>query len=169
MSLAPPRDALVSDADAASPKPTAPISQTRRDEGALTWTVHLARRNPAGRARVFACVAAVAFIGLLLFQNLWLSLLPAAAVLFSVSEYVFPATYTLTREKAALRCGLLLLEMPWRDVRHAYLTEDGIKLSPLRVKNARMEALRGIFLRFDDNEEAVTDTVRRLRSEAADV
>lgn len=149
---------------------SAPTSNVLNDEIVLTWTVHLARRRPAGRARVFACVAAVAVVGLVLFQNLWLALLPAAALLFSVSEYVFPAAYTLTREKATMRCGPLFLEMAWKDVRRAYLTEDGIKLSPLREKNGRMEALRGIFLRFDaTNAEAVTEAVRQLRQEKAAV
>lgn len=162
MSLAPPRDA------AAAPNPTAPQSQTRNEEVVLTWTVHLARRNPAGRARVFACVAAVAAVGLFVFHNVWLALLPAAALLFSVSEYLFPIRYKLSGQKAEMRCGLTVLEIAWRDVRHAFRAEDGIKLSPLRKKNGRMEALRGIFLRFDEtNAEAVTDAVRQLRQEKA--
>ena len=74
--------------------------------------------------------------------------------------------YTLTPQSASARHGLTLLEIRWADVRHAYLTDEGIKLSPLSAKNSRFEALRGVFLRFDDgNKDAVIAAVRRFRQE----
>ena len=95
---------------------------------------------------------------------MWLALLPTLALLLSLSEFFFPIHYTLTAETAAARHGLTALEIRWADVRHVYLTDDGMKLSPLRAKNARFEPLRGVFLRFDDtNREAVIEAVRRLR------
>lgn len=95
-------------------------------------------------------------------------MLPVAAVLFSLSEFVFPIRYALTEQGASARCGPTALEMRWTDVRHAYLTDDGIKLSPLRTKNSRFEPLRGIFLRFDDtNRATVIAAVRHLRPESS--
>ena len=137
----------------------------------LSWSVHLLRREPrvlGHLGRICACVGAVAFAALLIFHNLWLALLPALALLFSVSEFLFPIRYTLTRQTAQAKCGLTLLEIRWQDVRHAYITDDGIKLSPLKSKNSRMEQLRGVFLRFDDrNQEIVEQAVKSLREEVS--
>ena len=137
------------------------------DESVLSWSVHLITRQPERPAQIGAVLLAVFALGLCVFHSLWLSLAPALALLFSLSEFVFPARYTLTPQSAAVRHGLTALEIRWPDVRHAYLTDDGIKLSPLRAKNSRFESLRGVFLRFDDhNREAVIAAVRRFRQEA---
>ena len=104
--------------------------------------------------------------GLCLFHSFWLAALPTLAALFSVSEFLFPIHYTLTAQSAAMRCGLTALEIRWADVRHAYLTDDGIKLSPLRAKNSRMEPLRGVYLRFDAAQrDSIIAAVTRLRAE----
>ncbi len=102
-----------------------------------------------------------------MFQNALAALLPAGALFFAVSEYLLPIYYRLTDNEVQARCGLTLLEMPWRDVRHVYLTDDALKISPLKAKNSRFEAWRGIWLRFgSEDREHVIDTVRRLRDTA---
>jgi hypothetical protein len=130
----------------------------------LRWSVHLMKTRPDAVWRIGLCAALAAVLGAILFRSLLLGLVPAAAVLLSLSEFLFPIHYTLSPKGVALKNGLTWLEMPWADVRHAYLAEDGVKLSPLRKKNARMEPLRGIFVRFGEQDpEAVLDVVRRLR------
>ena len=132
--------------------------------------MHLSAGQPKRQAQIGLVLLVVLALGIYLFRSLWLGLLPMLALLFSLSEYVFPIRYTLTAQSASARCGLSLLEMRWADVRHAYLTDDGIKLSPLSAKNSRFESLRGVFLRFGaENEEAVIDAVRQFRSEALHV
>ena len=118
-------------------------------------------------AQIGLVLLAVFGAGLGVFHSLWLSFAPMLALLFSMSEYIFPVRYTLTKQSASARHGLTLLEIRWADVRHAYLTDDGIKLSPLPAKNSRFEPLRGVFLRFDDdNQDRVIAAVRRFRQEA---
>lgn len=137
------------------------------EESVLSWQVHLITQQPQRPAQIGAILLAIFALGLCLFHSFWLSLAPMLALLFSLSEFVFPVRYTLTPQSAAMRHGLTSLEIRWSDVRHAYLTSDGIKLSPLKTKNSRFEALRGVFLRFDDhNQEAVIAAVRRFRQEA---
>ena len=132
----------------------------------LAWSVHLLRRQPERLLKIAGLLGVVFAAGLCLFHSFWLALPPTLAALFSLSEFVFPIYYTLTPQSAAMKCGLTALEIRWADVRHAYLTEDGIKLSPLRGKNARMEPLRGVFLRFDAGQrEAIIAAVTRLRAE----
>ena len=130
--------------------------------------MHLSAGEPKRQAQVRLILLAVLILGSLTLRSVWLGLAPMAALLFSLSEYLFPIRYTLTSQSASARHGLSLLEIRWADVRHAYLTETGIKLSPLAAKNSRFEAMRGVFLRFGDaDKDAVVDAVRRFRAEAA--
>ena len=140
----------------------------RSQEETLSWSVHLMRRQPQRLPRLALALAGVFVLGLCAFHSFWLALLPASLLLLSLSEYVFPIRYTLTAQSATARHGLTLLEIRWADVRHAYLTDEGVKLSPLRAKNSRFEALRGVYLRFGEaNQEAVIAAVRRGRQEDA--
>ena len=136
------------------------------EETSLSWSVHLSAGQPKRQAQISLVLLAVLALSICLFHSFWLGLLPMLALLFSLSEYVFPIRYTLTAQAASARCGFSVLEIRWSAVRHAYLTSDGIKLSPLSAKNSRFESLRGVFLRFGvENEEAIVATVRRFRSE----
>lgn len=146
-------------------KPDAP--EAAQTEPVLTWRVHLLREQPRRLPRILAAVVCVFLLSLILFRSAWLALLPALATVFSLSEFLFPARYTLTMQSAKANFGLTTLEIAWRDVRHAYLAEDGIKLSPLTSRNARWEPLRGVFLRFGDGDkDEIIAAVRRLRDEA---
>lgn len=140
------------------------------EETSLSWSVRLSAGQPQRQAQIGLVLLAVLVLGIALFRSLWLGLLPMLALLFSLSEYVFPIRYTLTAQSASARCGLSVLEIRWADVRHAYLTDDGVKLSPLSAKNSRFESLRGVFLRFGgDNRDAVVTAVQRCRAEALHV
>lgn len=146
---------------------TSPPTPQVNEEVVLTWTVHLLPRQRGRLGRLVLCLAATVAAGVLLFGNVGLALLPAVALTLSLSDFLFPIRYTLTERGAQARSLLSHLEMSWGDVRHAYLADDGVKLSPLRQRGSRWEALRGIFLRFDaDNKDAVVAAVRRLREEA---
>lgn len=130
--------------------------------------MHLSAGQPKRQAQIGGVLLLVFVLGNWLFRSFWLGLVPTLALLFSLSEYVFPIHYTLTAQSASARHGFSMLEIRWADVRHAYLTDDGIKLSPLSAKNSRFESLRGVFLRFgNENQEAVTEAIRRFRTEAA--
>lgn len=161
MLTAPPRDA-----DVPLPSQTPIPHPAGTDEVVLAWTVHLLRGQSTWLPRIGLCLLCVLLGGLVLFHNPLLALLPAAALLFSLSEFLFPIHYTLTRRGAQARHGLMTLEIAWRDVKHAYLASDGIKLSPLARPNSRLEPLRGVFLRFADHQGPLIDTIRRLREGA---
>ena len=152
--------------------PTSVTSSQTPPEAAqevLAWSVHQLRRRPKRLPVLAAALLGVLVLGLCFFHSLWLALLPAAAVLLSVSEFVFPIRSVLTTQSASVRHGLTHLEIQWRDVRHAYLTDEGIKLSPLQTKNSRFESLRGVYLRFgDSNQELIIETVKHLRQEFSD-
>ena len=154
---------------AALPTSATTIQPPPHQGTSLSWHVHLLRRQPHHARRLALALGFVFALGLYFFHSFWLALLPAAAVLLSLSEFAFPVRYTLTSQSATARHGLTWLEIRWADVRHAYLTDEGVKLSPLRAKNSRFEALRGVYLRFDaDNRQEVIAAVRQCRQEEAD-
>lgn len=146
------------------------VTTTQREqtpEESLSWSVHLLRRQLHRVPRLALAQTGILILSLCLFHSFWLALLPVAATLLSLSEFVFPVRYTLTAQSATARHGLTLLEIRWADVRHAYLTHEGVKLSPLRGRNSRFESLRGVYLRFDaTNQEAVIAAVQHFRQEA---
>ncbi|BDI32396.1 hypothetical protein CCAX7_44470 [Capsulimonas corticalis] len=153
---------------AASETTALPDISPRNDAVALEWSVHLLKRRPKAALAAGVSLAAVWIVGTLLFRNALLALIPTLALFGSLTEYYLPTRYTLTKMGARSKCGWMVLEMPWTDVRHAYLASDGVKLSPLRLKNSRFERMRGVMLRFDGNSEQVIDTVRALRAAASE-
>ncbi len=104
---------------------------------------------------------------MLLFQNLAFAVLCVIIVLASLSEYLFPIRYTISHERIACRTLTSRLEMRWSDVHRMMMNAEGIKLSPLR-RASRLDAYRGIYLRFADDPnspgapESVLRAVRAL-------
>jgi hypothetical protein len=157
MLTAPPRDAVV-------PLLT---SENHDDAVLLVWTVHLLHGQVNRLPRIALVVGCVLVCGSVTFHNILLAVLPALALLFSLSDFLFPIRYTLTRHCARAQQGPMTWEIAWHEVRHAYLASDGVKLSPLARPGSRLEPLRGVLLRYASNEDAVNSAVQQLRREAS--
>jgi len=81
----------------------------------------------------------------------------------SCAEFVFPMTYVLTCESAICRSIFKVSEIRWENVRRCYVDDMGLKLSPLD-RQTRLEAFRGVYLRYADNETEVIEKVKKLRA-----
>ena len=130
-------------------------------ERTLRWTVHLALEHPLKLlcslgAVAFACAAAHWAIGPLG------ALAVAVALIGSLADFLFPVTYEITPDRAACRMLFKRAEIEWRNVRRCYLDQGGVKLSPLD-RLSRLEAFRGVYLRFNGNREQVVEAVRAMR------
>jgi len=127
---------------------------------AFRWNVRPSDKDPSKRWGVLA-VAIVAFIlGYVLFKNLVFGLLGFAIILFTTVEYWLGVSYKLDEKGASARCGASLTSMDWADVKRAMATDEGIKLSPLG-NSGRMDAFRGVFLRYGKERDEVLERVRR--------
>lgn len=131
------------------------------EEVILSWTVHLARECPGKlvcsiMAIVFASLAAHFVIGGIA------AIAVAIIMLISASDFLFPVKYIITKDGATCKMLLKSASIRWENVRNIYLDNYGIKLSPLAVQT-RLEAFRGVFLRFSGNEAQVIDIVKSLR------
>lgn len=120
----------------------------------VEWEVHPGRQHP--RKRWVACVVAglAGAIGLIIFQSPILGALGVLLILGSVTEVFFGLRYRLDDEGAGVRCGASLTLVTWDAVKSVVVSEEGVKLSPLE-KSSRLNAFRGVFLRFANNRDEV--------------
>jgi hypothetical protein len=133
----------------------------------LEWTVHLARDRPGRAAVVVLTLLLAAGLCFTLFRSPLFALLTAAVLLGATSEFLLPIRYRLDNQGAESANLHNRRRISWRDVRKAYLLEDGIQLSPFD-QPTRLEAFRGVFLRFGPggDRETVLAAVRERREAA---
>jgi len=130
------------------------------------WSVHRIRQEPR-KMRIFVIllIAGNALL-LLIFREIYLNY-PFFAVLGnliligSISDFLFPVKFRLTTEGAEYKNFIMKKRITWQDVRNCYLSEEGIKLSPLS-RTSRLENFRGFVLLFNNNKEEVINHVKRL-------
>jgi hypothetical protein len=131
------------------------------DTPILSWTVHLARKQPRKLALIFPIFL------LTLFWAYYLVGVFGIAVAFlgltaALADFLFPVHYEITTQRATCRRLLGITEIRWGNVKRCYLDDLGVKLSPL-PRLSRLEAYRGVFLRFDGNDSEVIEAVRSVR------
>lgn len=132
----------------------------------MSWNVHLARQYPT-KLVTLAGLTALVSIAAYWWVNSLAVVVVAIVMIAGFSDFVFPVNYVLTREGASCRTKFKQSEIKWENVQHCYLDDTGVKLSPLD-RQSRLEAFRGVYLRFADNKNDVIDTVKALRVKNAD-
>ena len=129
----------------------------------LAWRTHRLREDPRHLRVVAAAYAAAIALWWLLFPHPIALFLPLVSLTSALAEYLFPISYRLTTRGAYAANGVTRLFISWPEVKRATAGSEGIYLSPLARAGSRLEAFRGVRLRFTDgNEEAVTRAVQRL-------
>ena len=127
----------------------------------MSWTVHLAPRYPGKLMFVLGAAGLATFCG-------WLAIGPVGAlaalvlVTGSLTEFLFPVKYALSINGATSRALFKTTHIPWSRVKRCYLDDFGVKLSTLETPS-RLEAYRGLYLRFGDNKDQVIETIKSLR------
>ena len=131
-------------------------------EPILTWKVHLVRENPAKVLLIAPVVLASLLTSYIIFHSL---LFPAVTLLLfasALAEFVFPIRYEINGRGASSHTLFSRTFIEWNGVRKYYVDDRGIKLSPLK-RQSRLEAYRGVYLRFGDRRDEVVEAVRRMR------
>jgi len=142
-----------------------PGIESAHAEPILVWRVHLVREHPAK----VLLIAPVLFASLLICYVFTHSPIFMAVTLLllmsSLADFLFPVRYEITEQGASSKTLLARTSVTWDRVRKYYLDDHGIKLSTL-PRPGRLEAYRGLYLRFGDNQEEVMEVVRRMRDAA---
>ena len=136
-------------------------SYISEEEIILRWNVHLALEHPAKLIlsiilTVVACAAGYWAIGP------FGAIAAAVVMLSSLADFLFPMTYEITPQSATCKMLFKCATVRWEDVRRCYVDSLGVKLSPLD-RQSKLEAFRGVYLRFRDNQEQVIKVVKKLR------
>ena len=131
-------------------------------EPVLGWKVHLLREEPAKVLLIAPVVLASLFACYVIFHSILLLAIILLMFASSLAEFLFPIRYEINGCGASARTLLSRTSIEWDRVKRYYLDDRGIKLSPL-ARPGRLEAYRGIYLRFGSRRDEVTQAVRRMR------
>jgi hypothetical protein len=138
--------------------------ETMGQDTSLTWTLHLAREHPAKLALCLGAGAFAAAAGFMALGSLGAAAV-SAVMLGATADFLFPVRFELTPDGAVCKTLLKRSRIAWNQVSRCYLDNDGVKLSPLdRV--SRLEAFRGVYLRFAGNRDQVIEAIKRMRAES---
>jgi hypothetical protein len=125
----------------------------------LTWSVHLAALEPRKVAVIVVAAVFAGFMAHWLLGNIFFTIFGGGMVLASTSEFLLPSHYKVSEQGASSRWGVNVTSIRWEDVKRIRADEKGMKLSPF-AENSRLEAFRGVYLRFANNRQEVEDAVR---------
>ena len=131
-------------------------------DDAFRWNVRPSDKEPRKRWAVLVGACLIFLMGLILFGNVLYGVLGFAIIVGSTAEFWHGTSYKLDKDGASARCFISTTQMHWNEVKRAVTTPEGIKLSPLLTSSSRMNAFRGVFLRFGaDSKQQILDFVRR--------
>ncbi len=126
----------------------------------LEWTAWPARRRPMLSVLVAALVAGLSAATVLAYQSPWYGVMVLGGLFVATASHYLPTRYRLDAEGVFLRTPLSSVTRPWETFAVCYRDETGLFLSPSsRLSWAARR--RGIYLRFEHNEEAVRKIVYR--------
>ena len=131
-------------------------------EPILAWKVHLVREHPA-KVLLIAPVLLISLLICYIFTHSPIFVAVTLALLASsLADFLFPVRYEISEQGASSRALLGRTFVSWARVKKYYLDDHGIKLSTL-PRPGRLEAYRGLYLRFGGNQDEVIEAVRRMR------
>jgi len=128
-------------------------------EPELCWSVWPARGRPLQAAVI---VAGTLVLGVLIARGTGDRLLGMAAPLFvlaSVSSYLLPTHYRLTRDGVEVRSLGVVRARPWSEMKRFEQDEAGVFLSPFE-KRSWLDAYRGVRLALGGNRDQVVEFVQ---------
>ncbi len=136
------------------------MAESNKNPVLMEWVVPVspefqAKRIPVAIALLFGVVFGYLLIG-------WLGAFVGAVAIFaSTAEVWLPGKYRITGLDASARIGLSQTVIRWENVVRLIDTESGVRLSPLE-KSSRLDAFRGVYLRFSGNRDAVLGKIAEL-------
>jgi len=125
----------------------------------LSWSAWPARRRPLA---ALVLLGGAAVLGILIVQGTGDRVLGVAAPLFvllSVSSFLLPTGYRLTRDAVEVRSLGVVRARPWSEMRRWEEDATGIFLSPFE-KRSWLDAYRGVRLQLGGNRDQVVAFVQ---------
>lgn len=137
------------------------------DDETLCWKVHLAKRDPRKAWAVVVSVALAAAIGGQMLGIIG-AIVGAWLIFASTVDFLIPIHYKISRAGAESRCLWQWQQIAWDKVRRVDVAERAVRLSPFS-RPSRLDAYRGVCMRFDGNHDEALAAIERWRSECEPV
>ncbi|HZH99459.1 MAG TPA: hypothetical protein VEX38_10850 [Fimbriimonadaceae bacterium] len=123
--------------------------------------MRLWKDNPSRRFVVLVVALAAGVLGYLLLHHILFALVGFGVIMGSTTDYWLPQKFKIDGNGASMRCGISVTAIQWSDVKRVVESPSGVLLSPLGEASSRLNAFRGLLLRYDENREAVLEAVRQ--------
>lgn len=130
----------------------------------MAWTVYVGAQMPRQRLVVAAITIVVAFAGYLFLGGILGAIVGIVVMVASTAELFMPINYRLDGTDARAHCGFNVTAIRWENVKRLIDTPEGVRLSPLE-KSSRLDAFRGVYLRFSGNRDEVLGKIAELIEE----
>ena len=124
----------------------------------LSWVSHPVRSHPKKNllvATVMLATGAGLYLGT---GDVGWGLIGVAVLMLGLYDYLLPTTFALTAAGVESRVFFFRRRKQWSTLRSFHADQHGVLLSPFSGRH-RMEAHRGIYLRFVNNRDAVLEAV----------
>lgn len=128
--------------------------------GCLRWRSHPVVDDYPRSLLLVAAVMAVCVGVWASFDGIGYAAIAAAFLLGSLARYLVPTRYELDAAGVSVRFLGHGRSVAWAAVRRVGVHPEGVQLSPFE-RASRLEAFRGIFLRFAGNRDEVVSFVER--------
>ena len=125
----------------------------------LEWTVHPVKRQPWVSVAVSLFVVLVTVCVYSWMESHLFTILALLIMLGSLAKFYFPTRYKMTDKSVTVKTTTQTLVKEWQLYRSCYPDKKGILLSPFATAT-RLENFRGLYVMFENNNEAVTSFVR---------
>lgn len=128
---------------------------------ALTWTVRLWKRDPSKLYAIAGVSCVAGLLGLIALKGPIGVLVGIGMIFLATADFWMPLHFRLDETGATRKVGLSVSMIEWQAILQVRVDEDGVKLSPLASEGSRLEPFRGVYLRFDGNQNEVLERIRR--------
>lgn len=128
----------------------------------FVWKVHMLSSEPSKLLLILPVVILSGVICYFIFKSILYLAVMLILYIIALSDYIFPIKYITTNETASARTVFSFSAIKWADVKKYYIDQFGIKLSPFNNRT-KLEAYRGVYLRFGKYKDQVVDVVKRMR------
>ena len=132
----------------------------------IEWTVHPVKRNWKVSVGVISFLVILCAAIYLNFNSVTFLSISAVILATSLASFFLPTTYILRDDCITVKSFLRRFSKRWDYFRSYYPDRNGVFLSPFPVPS-RLEAFRGLYIRFGDNKSEVTHFVEtKMRGQA---
>lgn len=130
----------------------------------ISWTIHLARRNPARAISVLILILICAYFIHLTMEDFFFTLISTVVLLLMVLPYYLPTTFALSEEGISRKMLFSKQKRSWGEFNRYSVDKNTIKLYTMK-KESRLDNYRSFLLICNKNKDEVLSIVDNKLSE----